>query len=557
MIDGIGDDLGSFFTPEELRQHQQRQQEQRQQEQKQEQPAEDSEDSEDEPRKGNGKTQWAEPEPLVAPREAERPYPTDALPPIIRHAIEEYSKYGQQPLPLIATSALSCVSLATQGLADVARDAYLIGPISLYFLVIAVSGERQTSADNWFKKPIVSWVVDARDGKQDEVSEACAAMAAWQARRDGLINKIKSASGRPACRTEDRVDIAQLQKDLAELEKNKPTPVIVPRLFYEDTNSPTLASDFASDWPSASLWSDEAGLVVGAQGMSDDMAMGFFGLLNRLWDGKPFDRDRSSARRAYMRGRRFTSSLMAQPIVMERLLSLAGGASRGMGLLSRFFVTWPTSTIGAREYENVDRMEAIGALAARLRALLEMDLPLDPAAPTIMALQPPVLQLTPRAHRLWKQFHNDVETELGIDGEYADVADIGAKIAENAARLAANFHVMANGPGGAINSKTMWRAIKVASWHLYEARRVLAAFDKSQTIADAQALLEWLPRRLVKDAKADLLDPRQVLQFGPKALREVKRRDAAIKLLVDHGYLIPLSGRPRRFQVNLGSGTHE
>jgi hypothetical protein len=87
----------------------------------------------------------------------------------------------------------------------------------------------------------------------------------------------------------------------------------------------------AEGWPSASLWSDEAGLVIGAHGMSDEMAMGFIGLLDRLWDGNPFDRDRSTARRARMRGRRFTVSLMVQPVAMERLLTLAGGASRGMG----------------------------------------------------------------------------------------------------------------------------------------------------------------------------------------------------------------------------------
>src|SRR5262245_40239319 len=80
---------------------------------------------------GYGPPECAEPEPLTAPSDAEIPYPVDALPPILRDAIIEYARYGQQPIPLIATSALSCASLAAQGLADVARDAYLRGPISL------------------------------------------------------------------------------------------------------------------------------------------------------------------------------------------------------------------------------------------------------------------------------------------------------------------------------------------------------------------------------------------------------------------------------------------
>ena len=540
----MSEDFGTFWDPEELARAEERRQQQQQQH---------TDDNKEGPGKGNGATLWPEPMSLVAPREAETPYPIDALPKILQDAVVEYQEYGQQPLPLIATAALSCVSLATQGLADVARDAYLVGPISLYFLAIAVSGERKTSSDNWFRASLLHWMVEARDARQDELGEASAAIAAWQAMREGLISKIKSASGKPPKpASEDKAfSIEELQDDLADLEKNKPAPVIVPRLFYEDTNSPTLACDLANDWPSASLWSDEAGLVVGAHGMSDDMAMGFFGLLNRLWDGKPFDRDRSSARRAYIRGRRFTTSLMMQPVVMQQLLSVAGGASRGMGLLSRFLLTWPPSTIGTREYRDIKQMPAIEALAARLRQLLDMPLPLDLAAPTAMALQPPVLHLTRRASQLWKIFHNDVEAELGKGGDYADVADVGAKIAENAARLAANFHVLAYGPSGAIDSKMMYRAIEIAFWHLYEAHRVLAAFDKSQGVADAQALLDWLLGRPVKD---DVVDPREILRTGPRALgRDVKQRDAAIKLLVDHGYLFPLTGKPRRYKLNPGA----
>jgi hypothetical protein len=532
------DDLGgTFFTAEEFARGEERRQRERS----------DATDAGSKS-KGNGSTEWPVLVPLAAPQAAERSYPVKALPEILQDAVVEYREYGQQPYPLVATSAFSCMSLAAQGLADIARDEYLIGPISLYFLAIAVSGERKTSSDNWFKAPLLRWMVELRDARQDEVAEANAAIAAWQAMRDGLIAKIKSASGKPPKPDSDALSVEELQSDLADLEKAKPAPVIVPRLFYEDTNSPTLASDFAQDWPSASLWSDEAGLVVGAHGMNDDMAMGFFGLLNRLWDGKPFDRDRSSARRAYMRGRRFTVSLMAQPIVMARLLSVASEASRGMGLLSRFFLAWPTSTIGTRAYREVEHMPAIEKFTARIRELLDMPLPLDPEAPTIMALRPPVLKLTVEAAQKWREFHDDVEAEIGKTGEYAAVADVGAKIAENAARLAANFHILEHGPAGEIDVETMLGAIKIVNWHFYEARRVLASFNTSQVVTDAEILLEWLLSWPLKD---DLVDPRRILQFGPRALgRDVKRRDAAINLLVEHGFLTKLQGRARRYKLN-------
>src|SRR5258708_4707133 len=100
---------------------------------------------------------WPDAEPLFEPSEAERPYPLDPLPPIIARAVEEYRVYGQQPLSLIASSALASASLVTQGLADVARDRRLVSPISLYFTAVAVSGERKTSADRQFRRPIHTW----------------------------------------------------------------------------------------------------------------------------------------------------------------------------------------------------------------------------------------------------------------------------------------------------------------------------------------------------------------------------------------------------------------
>jgi hypothetical protein len=281
--------------------------------------------------------------------------------------------------------------------------------------------------------------------------------------------------------------------------------------------------------------------------MSDDMAMGFFGLLNRLWDGKPFDRDRNTVRRAYVRGRRFTACLMMQPVVMARLLSIAGGACRAMGLLSRFFLAWPSSTIGTRKYKDVAELPAISRLGRRIEELLNLPLPVDPEAPAIMALRPPVLQLTQRAHRAWACFHDDIEAELGKDGRYADVADIGAKVAENAVRLAAQFHILNHGVQGEIDSKTLYRAVLIAQWHLHDARRALGAFDRPQGIVDAEILLEWLLRQ-----PAGPIEPRKILQLGPRALgKDVKRRDAALAVLVDYQFLIPLSnGRKRQYLLN-------
>ena len=76
---------------------------------------------------------WPDPEPLNP-----LPCPADALP----------------PLALVACSALS---LAAPGLVNVRRDHQLVGPVSLYLLAVADSGERKTTCDTIFSPALRDW----------------------------------------------------------------------------------------------------------------------------------------------------------------------------------------------------------------------------------------------------------------------------------------------------------------------------------------------------------------------------------------------------------------
>lgn len=53
-------------------------------------------------------------------------------------------------MALVACSALSTLSVPGQGLVDFRRDRHLVGPVSLYLLALADSGERKTTCDAIF-----------------------------------------------------------------------------------------------------------------------------------------------------------------------------------------------------------------------------------------------------------------------------------------------------------------------------------------------------------------------------------------------------------------------
>lgn len=86
---------------------------------------------------------------LLAP---ENPYPIYALPPLVRNAIIETQKNTQAPLAMVATSALTAISIACQNQIDVCRPGNLHGPVNLYSLILADSGERKTTVDKVFMK---------------------------------------------------------------------------------------------------------------------------------------------------------------------------------------------------------------------------------------------------------------------------------------------------------------------------------------------------------------------------------------------------------------------
>jgi putative DNA primase/helicase len=477
---------------------------------------------------------WLDLLPLVPPAEEPRPYPINALPPTLRDACIAYQAFGQQPMALIAGSGLAAVSLATQGLADVERAPDLSGPIGLSVLVVAQSGERKTSADKRMSKAIRMWESDKTDEMKPDVDAARARMAAFEAEKDGLLAKIKAAAGRPDGKSgKAKVEVADLDKlkhDLEVMETQAPVAPIVPSLFYEDVTPEKMAEDLGLGWPSASLWSDEAGLVVGGHGMGRDSIMRYLALINRFWDGQPFSRKRSTTKSFTVKGRRLTTCLMMQETVLRQLLAAGDGVSRGSGFMARFLMTWPVSTMGGRFYRPRDPDDtALVRYDTRLRELLDMPLPVDGDG---MVLVPPILSLSSNAGETWIELHDEVERELARHGEFFDVKDVAAKTADNAARIAGVFHVLEHGAIGEIAAGTMEDAAELALWHLHEAKRIIGAIEVPEALADAKVLLEWL---LAQDGD---MTPRDISYRGPNPLRDRERRDRAIEMLAETNHVV-------------------
>ena len=462
---------------------------------------------------------WPEPQPLAA-KVAPEPYPIDALPETIRAAVEEVAGFVKAPLPMVASSALAALSLATQAHVDAKRAERLQGPVGLFLLTIADSGERKSTCDVFFTSAIRQYQEEQAEAMKPAIKEYQAAIAAWEAERDGILSAVKDAGkkGKPT---------DKLRGDLAQLQQEKPEAPRVPRLILCDETPENLAWGLAKQWPSAGVLSSEAGVVFGSHGMGKDSAMRNLALLNVLWDGGAHSIGRRTSESFTVRGARLTMGLMIQETTLREYFSKSGGLARGTGFLARFLVAWPESTQGQRPFtEAPANWPHLAAFHRRIAAILNQPAPIDDDG----ALTPAMLSLAPDAKAAWVEYHDAIERELASGGELYDVRDVASKSADNAARLAALFQMFEHGMGGAIGFDALDRATTIAAWHLSEARRFFGELALPAELADAARLDSWLIEHCRLE-RTHMVGKNHVRQHGP--LRDGARLDTAIRELAE------------------------
>ncbi len=476
---------------------------------------------------------WEKPVPLRAEIKA-LPYPLEVLPPLIRDAIKEVEQFTQAPTALIAASALSAVSATVQGLASVERGAGLRGPASLFFLTLAVSGERKSSADKYFTRAIHEWEAQQAEASKPALAAYRAASTEWQCTEECYKQAIKQSAkgGMP-----DKYVAEQLKQ----LELNRPPEPRIPTILRMD-DTPEALGVALTRWPVAAVLSNEAGIIFGAHGMNPESVMRNMAGLNVCWDGGHLRRDRTSTQSINVEGMRLTMGLMVQPETLQSFLSKQGALARGIGFFARFLVAHPESTQGTRYYrEQTPGEPALTAFNARITQLLNIPAQVDAEG----RLETTYLTLSPEAKEIWVSFHDEVEEELGRGREYYDVQDVASKAADNAARLAACLHTFCDHMGiPAIGAESMEAGTELMRWYLHEALRFCRQLAVPDSLRKAERLEEWLIGKLYSGMA--LVPTREVKQFAPNELRGAASSEA-FAVLEDHNRAKLITQGPKKF----------
>lgn len=463
--------------------------------------------------------------PAMPPAE---PFPVEALGPVLSRAAAAISSKVQVPTAIAAQSVLAVAALAAQAHADVMLPYGQTRPLSLFFVTVAASGDRKSTADNEALWPVRKREKALKEEFEAEHKEWAISISAYNAEK----KKIES---------DRKMDFDARRRALIDLGPEPQRP-LHPFLTAPEPTIEGLIKAWATAPAALGIFSAEGGQFIGGHGMSQDNRLKTAAAYSEIWDGHPIKRIRSLDGVSVLFGRRLSMHLMVQHDAATQFL--ADPLLRDQGLLSRVLVAAPQSIAGTRLYRDTrpEDEAAIRAYGARILSVLESRWPL--AENSRNELEPRVLTMTPEAAAMWRAFYDHIERQCGPGNDLRPIQDFAAKIAEHAARIAGVLTIIDEHHASEISAHAMQSALALADWYVNEALRLQQAARTDPKLVVAQQLLEWLRER-----RQDVIGFREIVQFGPASARTKSGADEALAVLAAHGWVSEVSARPRKFQI--------
>jgi len=225
--------------------------------------------------------------------------------------------------------------------------------------------------------------------------------------------------------------------------------------------------------------------------------------------------------------------LQVQPSVADRLFG--DPVLNDQGVTTRILAVMPESAAGTR-FQREPKPESFSNLSRFSKVLGEiLARPLPLAEGKQNELTPRRLRLSLDAQKLWLNFADEIEAQVGPAGPLQPVRGFANKLPEHAARLAAVLTLMTDLEAPEITEAMMEAGIKLANYYLSERLRIHAVSTIGPDLQLAKKLLTWLhtdwrePNRLIS-----LPD---IYQRGPGAIRDKEKAEKIVEILAEHGWL--------------------
>ncbi|MBN8974853.1 MAG: DUF3987 domain-containing protein [Rhizobiales bacterium] len=417
---------------------------------------------------------------------------------------------------------MAAATLVVQGHADVELATGQIKPLSNFFLTVAASGERKTATDQRALTPVRKHEEFLAEKYKAERLAYLNDLAAWEAARKKAISSHKG-------------NRAAIRNALNQLGPGPVAPPL-PILTCPDPTFEGLTLAMQQGQPSMGIFSSEGGQFVGGHAMSEENKLASAAAFSSCWDGEPIKRVRAKDGVTILPGRRLAMHLMVQPEVASILLSDHILVDQGM--LSRYLITAPEGRAG-RRFHKEPSMESAGKLLRyeqQMCTILERPLPLADGTPNEVA--PRVLRLSNDARTKLIDFADDVEKQLGPDGELRPISGLANKLPEHATRLAAVLTIFDNPDTNEIAVEAAENGMKLARHYADEALRLFEGARIDAKLRQAGRVLEWLQHSW-KEPNVSLPD---IYQRGPNFIGSRRIALELVAILEAHRWLQKVPG---------------
>lgn len=457
---------------------------------------------------------------LSLPRPGES-FPTYKEHSLLDGASIEASNYSQVAYEMAVTSALGVISAVCQGLVDVAFPNGYTVPTSLMTLTIAGSGERKSSLDSLFSKPLSDIQQEKDQVYQAENIKYQRDLKNWKLKEKALNRQLQKCH-------EGMGDCSDIEQRLYALDAERPQAPRVCKLIYSDTTPSALAFGMYENLPIALLRSDEAGALMRGRALDD------LYLLNAMWTGSDTVVERRTSESYTLRGARLSVSMMVQPEILKRFLKKKGDEAHDSGFLARLLVSCPEIKTGNRPPPGQPgKMIHVEKFQARVRERLEMSLE---AIERNQGRK--VLTFSPQASELWKALYSVIECEARADRLYAHAHAHASKLMDNVSRVAALVHTFENDDFDAqISQDDLAYAFNICRHYSGHFMKHIAGQPRVVKLADM--LVRAIRRYTAEPPNPNVREftRSNITQYGNPVFKEHDDFDAAIELLQRLGHI--------------------
>jgi hypothetical protein len=440
-------------------------------------------------------------------------YPFMSSPPLIRRAADCLSVQHQLSPELYIVVAQAAASLAVQGLAVLKMPDGRSVPLSIYFLVLAMTGLGKSPAWEAFFQSFLIRDQDALEAFKKAEKEYPAKHRSWKRQCDDLTKALSKArqKGEP---------LDRLQAELTSLIEQEPIAARLQSWLISDTTGAAFLKRLAGVGESTALAGDEGEKLL-------TNLYQYIADLCQLWSHGRTDSYRVGTGATSVMNARVMTLLLLQAKRFYEFCETAGRKGFGIGVWARFLVIAPKEPKpGFTSTEGLDATsEPLDAFLARIAELInERERRIKAGIST-----QDVIELDADACNCWKAFDDEMRirassrladrksayADRGFEpGDLLDVREFAAKASIHVARLAAVFAYFCGDTK--VTLDMVQRAISIVRYHI-EAYRHEFSMSKgiSRVEADAQRLETYLRTRKIKSGGTTSLLLEFIRSNGP------------------------------------------